>query len=145
MKIRGQLHAQTLRVNNSTTLGYVLTADASGNATWQSLGTGTGQVTNFLRGDKSWSGILKQTEVDFGTDAVCEKVFTVSDAAVTTSIKVVAWQSGTAATGRQADENEMDVISFVAIPGTGQITLAARVISGFLVSGKYKVNYIISE
>jgi hypothetical protein len=54
-----------------------------------------------------------------------------------------AWQAGNAATGRLADENEMDQIIWVALPGTGTFTLVSCPQQG-PVGGKYKVNYTVS-
>ncbi len=83
---------------------------------------------------------IAEVELDFGAQAVSEKVFTVTDATVSATSKVVAKQSGKAATGRQADENEFDVISLVSSPGAGQFTVYARCLTG-LVQGKYKMVY----
>jgi hypothetical protein len=53
---------------------------------------------------------------------------------------VVAVQAGDAATGRAADENEMDAISFSGQALAGQVLLKARAHDG-PVTGKYRVNY----
>lgn len=85
---------------------------------------------------------IKQTEVDFGSIPTSSKVFTITDATVGTSNKILAIQSGDAPTGKSADENEMDQIDFIVGAGTGQFTLYAFAAYGPIV-GKYKVNYQI--
>lgn len=55
------LATPTLRVGTSTTSGYVLTADASGNATWQQTANiiVPGTITQYYRGDLSWQTLDK--------------------------------------------------------------------------------------
>jgi hypothetical protein len=88
------------------------------------------------------SADITQVEVDFGAEAVRSKTFTVTDALVTPSTQIIAVQSGDAATGKNADDNEMDAINFRAAVGPGQFTLYATVVEGFAVNGKYRVNYL---
>lgn len=83
---------------------------------------------------------VSTAEIDFGTKPVWEKSFTVVDAAISTSSRIVAVQSGAAATGRDSDENEFDWLAINCQPGTGQFTLRARGLAG-PVSGKFKINY----
>lgn len=85
---------------------------------------------------------FKTIEVDFGSTGTRSKNFTITDADVTASSVIIAWQSGAAATGRSADENEMDKIVFQALPAAGSFTLFAASLQG-PVSGLYKVNYQI--
>lgn len=66
---------------------------------------------------------ISTTEIDFGTTAKFVATATVTDAGVSGASKILTWQSGAAATGRQADENEMDAITCNANPGTGSFTL----------------------
>lgn len=81
-------------------------------------------------------------EVDFGSIPTNFKTFVITDAAVTASSRLVITQSGEAATGRSADENEMDPIMFTGTPQSGQFILIATTLNGPVV-GKYKVNYSI--
>ena len=60
----------------------------------------------------------------------------------TAASKIVATQSGKAATGRSADENEMDVLSLRAVPAAGSFTLFADVLTG-RANGKFKINYMV--
>ncbi len=82
------------------------------------------------------------TEVDFGTFISAYHTATVVDGAVTPSTAIIITQSGAAATGRQADENEMDPLVISATPGSGQFTLNAAGKDGPFV-GKYKFNYVV--
>jgi hypothetical protein len=102
-----------------------------------SLGTTTARVIAVYAG--------KETEIDFGATPTFGKSFTITDANCTTLARIVAVQSGAAATGRQADENEMDQLVFSALPGTGSFVLnAATDKATGPVSGKYKVNYVLT-
>jgi hypothetical protein len=82
-------------------------------------------------------------EIDFGTVGVAEKTFTIVDAEITTSSVISAFQSGAAATGRDSDENEMDKLFVSAIANNGSLTLYTSCYPN-VVSGKYKINYIVS-
>lgn len=87
----------------------------------------------------SWT----EYEIDFGLVAKFVDVETVTDGAVSGSSKIMVLQSGAAATGRQSDENEMDVIQCNANPGTGQFTLRCHS-ERTRVHGKFKVLYTVS-
>jgi hypothetical protein len=80
------------------------------------------------------------TEIDFGPTPTQWGTFLITDATVTTTKKVIPFQAGIAATGRQLDENEMDKLLLVAAAGTGNFTLYAEGADG-PVSGKYKIGY----
>ena len=111
-------------------VGYVV-IDASGNiAIFSKTGTTFTKVV----------APTKTVELDFGSPGTRSKTFTVTDADVSASSVIQAWQSGSAATGRSSDENEMDQIMFRAVPGAGSFTLYATSLFG-PVSGLYKVNY----
>lgn len=85
---------------------------------------------------------IRTVEVDFGTSPVYTQVggFTIIDADVTPTSLIMPNQSGVAATGKSADENEMDTLYLRAVPGTGQFTLYADAAPG-PVTGKFKINY----
>lgn len=83
-----------------------------------------------------------EVEIDFGTAADFVATTVITDATVSTSSKIAAWQSGTAATGRQADENEMDEITCRGIPGTGNFTLICSCARS-VTHGKFKVLYSV--
>ncbi len=88
------------------------------------------------------STTITELEVDFGTDPVRTKNFLVIDASVFSASSLLINQSGAAATGRQADENEMDPILFSGTPTIGQFILIANALTGPVV-GKYRVNYAV--
>lgn len=83
---------------------------------------------------------IKSVEVDFGSVPCVYKNFVVIDASVSAASKVIATQSGHAATGGYPDDAEMDPIHFSASPGSGRLTLSARTIDGPVI-GKYMVDY----
>ncbi len=86
---------------------------------------------------------ITEVEIDFGSSPMWSKSFTIIDGNVSPSSKLVATQSGSAATGRDADENEMDALILNCKPGSGQFTMNAFAFPG-PVSGKYKINYFFA-
>lgn len=86
-----------------------------------------------------------QAEIDFGPTPVYSKSFTITDAQIKAGQLVDVTQSGDASTGRQADENEMDRLSFAtSSPTAGQFVVYASGVNG-PVSGKYKILYIYTS
>lgn len=86
---------------------------------------------------------VTEVEIDFGTAfGYYDKTFTVTDAAVSGTSKILITQSGNAPTSRQADENQMDALSCNALPAAGSFTLFCRAEPG-PVAGKYKIFYTI--
>lgn len=83
-----------------------------------------------------------EVEVDFGTTPVRSKNFNIVDATVTAATKIMAMQSGSAPTGKNADDNEMDKIDFVCASKAGSFDVYATVIDGIMVAGKYKILYL---
>lgn len=71
---------------------------------------------------------------------VCKK--TVTDAGVSSTSKIAVLHSAKAATGRQADENELDPITCRAEPSAGSFTLICKGHEG-PIHGKYLVNYTV--
>ena len=126
----GSTWKEAIRLDRTSGLGVVF-ADPTA-----ALGIATKQYI-----DARAPGIA-EVEIDFGAAAVREKRFIVTNAAVTAATKIVATQSGKAATGRSADENEMDYLHLRAVPGAGTFTLHAACLTG-RVSGKFKVSYLI--
>lgn len=124
--------------NNGTDLGPVSTIDFTTGITVSETNT----VATVSDIDTGGSSTITEIEVDFGTLPTRTKTFTVIDANITVSSKLTITQSGTAATGRQADENEMDPILFSGTPASGQFILIANALAG-PVSGKYRVNYVV--
>jgi len=122
---------------NGVTQGFVETINFTGSA---SVSVTAGVATVNVTG--SGSSSFTMITVNFGTSPVRTNTFTITDSNVTTSSHLIIAQSGTAAPGRQSDENEMDPILFSGTPGTGQFTLIANALTGPVV-GQYNVNYAI--
>lgn len=83
-----------------------------------------------------------ETEVDFGTTPVSSKRFTVTDAAVTGSSKVIVTQSNSVATGRVGNDAEWDSVIYAALAGSGSFTL-----TGFAtgpIKGSRKIFYTVA-
>jgi hypothetical protein len=86
------------------------------------------------------SGIsLTEVEVDFGSKPTKSKKFTIIDASITGSGKIIVSPSGNVATGRFGDDWEWDSISTSAKAGTGQFTLTC--FASGKVAGKRKFYY----
>lgn len=89
----------TLRVTTSPTAGYVLTADASGNATWQAAAAGSFITTNTVQvgllGNKSTSGIWTYTGgIVVQASSTARNWTPESDAAYTLGTAAARWLSG---------------------------------------------------
>lgn len=107
-----------------------------------------GGTTNFLRADGAWTAptasvAATEVQLNFGATPVDSKQFTVTDASVSPTSKILIAQSGTAAAGQDADNAEMDPIAVSAIAGTGQFTVYAHALKGRVV-GKYMFNYQVA-
>ena len=128
------------KTTNNVTIANTLTVAAI------SANGSVGGLNQSLRSNGTvsyWASLAKTVEIDFGLEAVKEKLFTISDAQATNSSIIIMSDSHANATGRSIDENEMDGLILSAYATTGQITVYARAIPG-PVNGKYKINYIIS-
>jgi len=129
----GQGRARTL---NCTGAGVTCSV-ATGVATVNVPGGGAGAT---------WTTV----EVDFSDDPTSGSAggsrfvakATVVDATVSATSRIIAVQAGTAATGRQADENEMDDITCRGIPATGQFTLICSS-SRSVTHGLFAVHYTV--
>jgi hypothetical protein len=86
---------------------------------------------------------ISETEIDFGAIPVFSKVFTVTDASISSTSEIIAVQSGRAATDKDADENEADFLVCNCTPGSGSFLLNVMALPG-PVSGKFKINYQFS-
>ena len=85
---------------------------------------------------------IASAEIDFGTVPVRSKRITVTDAAITTSSKIMVSPDGAPATGRVGNDWEWDTIAFSAVPGTGNFLLTGTA-SGRIV-GKRRIYYTYS-
>jgi len=119
--------------------GNVLTRLANG-TTGQVLKATTGAAPSW--GSVSASVTITETEVDFGSTPVTDATFTITDAGVSGTTKIIVTESGSVATGRAAGDSLWDSINYSALSGTGNFTLYAKA-SGSVV-GKRKLYYTIS-
>jgi len=83
-----------------------------------------------------------EIEIDFGSTPVKSKKFTITDAGVSTGMKIMVEQSGNPATGRSADENEFTILSARAFAKTGAFDLYVDCLNGTAL-GKFKFNYML--
>lgn len=92
------------------------------------LGSGTANATTFLRGDQTWAapsaGAVSATtvEVDLGSTLKFSGKFTITDASISSTSKVLCWQAPGPYTGKgtRADEAERQPVQIVAVePASG--------------------------
>lgn len=97
---------------------------------------------------RNWQGtdysmtLPKRGEIDFGPLGTRSMTFTIYDPDLTSANHVTAVQSGTSATGRAQDENEMDALSLRCVVSAPYMTVYADSLFG-PVSGKYVIDYLI--
>lgn len=115
----------------------IINCTGAGVACSKSGATGTINVTG-----GAGTFTLTEIEIDFGSSGEFVYTATVVDAAVSAISKIIFLQSGIAATGRQADENEMDSITCNATPGSGSFVIYCQC-QRSPTHGKFKINYSI--
>jgi hypothetical protein len=135
-------------VNNPTTIEVSGQPALAGNITLQQSGTVTlSQTGNVITisatgggGGTTWT----EGEVDFGSKPIYDTVFTIIDASISSTSKIVVEQSGKVATGRVASgDGAWDSISYTALPGTGSAQVWAKASPGPVV-GKRKFQYTVA-
>lgn len=145
--ITGVLSAQTdLKLDTVAAPTDITTLNATTSAHGL-MPKGTGSTTTFFRSDMTQAAptaaaSISQTEIDFGTTPVAEASFLITDAAVTASSKLIGTVAYVAPTGKDLDELEMDGLDLKFAPGTGQFTLYARGLDGY-VADTFKINYLV--
>ena len=77
---------------------------------------------------------------DFGSSPTYDGYFTITDAGVTSGSFIVITQSGVAASGQDADENELVDFMVNVTPGTGNFSVYLQAQDGY-VAGKYTFYY----
>lgn len=106
---------------------------------------------NQPRGDARYSllshvhgldGVMISAELDFGDSPSWGGVFEISIAGVTPDKKVICFQSGNAATGKEQDENELDALLLRGFAGADLVTVYADVIPG-PATGSFKIELVI--
>ncbi len=86
---------------------------------------------------------VTETEVDFGATPTTDATFTITDASITATSKIMVTESGSIATGRVASGDSLwDTITYSCAAATGSFTLFARA-SGAVV-GYRKLYYTYS-
>lgn len=85
-----------------------------------------GGTVNFLRADGTFAApgggggaSATEIEVNFGTKPVYDAQFTITDAAISPTSKVVVTPSGKVSTGRVSGDWQWDGATFAALPGSG--------------------------
>lgn len=111
-----------------------------------------GGTTTFLRADGSFAAPVAgaaswtEVEVDFGTTGnpgVYDKTFSITDASVSGSSKIMMLPSGNPATGRGAGDALWDAISYACVAASGSFTAFAKASPGPVI-GKRKVLYTVA-
>lgn len=85
---------------------------------------------------------VTSTEIDFGTAFVKSKRFTINDAGISATSKILVYPNGATATGRVGDDWDWDGIDLAAKARTGSFVLSA-VATGYI-AGKRKIFYSAS-
>ena len=85
---------------------------------------------------------IKQTEVDFSNTGVTSKIFTITDATVSSTSNIVATVAYTAPTGRSLDELETyNIIVYCGQAATGSFQMLVKSSDNLQLTGKFKINY----
>ena len=138
-------------VNVVTVVGASGTIDGDANATLVGqdasavfVGDGTNVQVQAINGMYATAiADVKSAEVDFGTLATRNDVVTISDVTVNTASQVTVQQSGAAATGRQADENELEFYVCNARAQNGSFVVNFMALDGCRLQGKSMINYVV--
>ncbi len=85
---------------------------------------------------------IKQVEVDMGAVPILQQTFTITDAAVSPSSRIVGTVANEAPTGKELDEMEMDTLDLKFTPESGQFKVLVTGGNGYL-EGKFKINYLV--
>jgi hypothetical protein len=80
--------------------------------------------------------VVTTIEVDLGRTPLSRGTFTVTDAGVTSTTKIMIWQAMSSLTGKGslADENEMDTLLLKATAGTGNFKVNWEANEGFVLA-----------
>lgn len=136
-----ELDAKKIDVSTRAVAEGVATLGASALVPTSQLGTGTADATTFLRGDQTWavpggSGATATTvEVNLGATATWRGKFTIVDAAIAGTSKVLCWQAPGPYTGKgtRADEAEAQPVHVISVePAAGSATVYWQTPPGFV-------------
>jgi hypothetical protein len=104
------------------------------------VGSGLTLSAGTLSASGGGSVTITEAEIDFGSIPVPSKKFTITNAGISATSKIMVTPSGSVATGRVGDDWEWDAINFSAKSGTGQFVLTAKTTYGKII-GKRKIYY----
>jgi hypothetical protein len=110
--------------------------------------TAWNSLTYGMKGEQGIQGVagnsvIKEVEVDFGSNSVMDKVFNVVDTDITEDTKVIANKVlKSPSNGRHIDEIYCETLEISTKPNAGSVDLYIRSLCG-KVSGKFIINYII--
>jgi hypothetical protein len=132
---------------SSTTAVFIEEGSSNADTGWllstnNPLTIGTTGITFIKFTASAGAFTVTQAEIDFGATGATQGFFTITDASVTGTSKIIANQDAGAATGKEQDENEFDVFQCSCLPAAGSFTLYVNSVYGPL-NGPYKVNYTI--
>jgi hypothetical protein len=85
---------------------------------------------------------ISQATIDFGAQEKSDEVFSITDAAISATSKIIAFVTWVSSLGRDPDEIMADPISISVEPLAGSMNVYAMALVG-TVSGKYAINYQI--
>lgn len=129
----------TIHKSGSPNLYGDVTLSAGTNVTLTQTGN-TIQIAASGGAGASWT----EVEIDFGaTTPKYDALFTITDASVNTSSKIIVLPSGKTATGRVSGDAQWDNLLLAASPGTGNFTLYALAFPG-PVKGKRVIQYTVA-
>jgi len=129
----------TLEVSGQPQLGGNITLQQAGSVTLSQVGQ-TITISASGGAGASWT----EAEVDFGTKPRRDLTFTLTDASISSTSKVIIVESGKIATGRVASgDAAWDSVSFSALPGTGSAQVYATANPGPIV-GRRKFQYTVA-
>jgi len=119
--------------------GRARTLNCTGAGITCSVSAGTATI-NATGGSGTFT--VTEVELDFGSTATAYANFSVTDAAVTATSKLLWTQSGNTPTGGQTDDSEMDPVACSIRPATGSFTARCKAMDG-PVRGKLKFWYSV--
>lgn len=119
------------------------TAYVTGSGLYVCTATGTAGGGNASWRRMDVSSAPTEIEIDFGVLPAWSQEFVIVDALVSSSSRVIAWQSSAPATGRVGNDTAWDQLLLATAPGTGQFALTAYAMPGPVV-GKRKIIYQVA-
>jgi len=126
----------SVHTENRLALDITLSADNDTAPSVTAVKTYIDQAISAISGSS-----LVETEIDFGTQPINNKTFTITNGVVINTNKIIVFPSPNNATGQIGNDWEVDSAIFSAKANTGNITLYVN--AQFSISGKRKIYYQI--